>query len=311
MITREHIDTVRGSTAYSDDGSKLGKVGEVYLDNDSGEPAWVTVSTGMFGTRQSFVPLDGASLDGDDLRLPHSKATVKDAPNIGDDESLTPEAEDELYRHYGVDGSHGGRDASHGDRDRDRDGDGVRDRDGVQDRDHEGARDRDHDGDRDRDGDHGGTGRTAAAAGAAGVAGVAGGAAARGRGDHDDRDRDDRDRDGVRDRDDRDGGRGESVGERVGDRVHGDRDHDGVRDRDEDRDRGDDRDRDRDRDGGRRGSTGPRLRKHTVTEMQTITVPVEKEVYTLEDEDGRPVDDAQRDAQGRETGRHGHDDGSR
>jgi hypothetical protein len=54
MITAESVQTLIGSTAYGPDGDKLGTVGQVYLDNQSDQPAWVTVKTGLFGVRESF-----------------------------------------------------------------------------------------------------------------------------------------------------------------------------------------------------------------------------------------------------------------
>ena len=49
-----------GRTVVGINGDKIGKVGQVYLNNQSGQPEWVTVSTGLFGTKEGFVPLRGA-----------------------------------------------------------------------------------------------------------------------------------------------------------------------------------------------------------------------------------------------------------
>lgn len=103
MLDQNHIDQVRGTTAYGADGEKLGKVGEVYLDNQSGTPEWATVSTGMFGTTESFVPISDASFEGDRLTLPYDKDKVKGAPNVSADGHLTPDEERELYDYYGAD----------------------------------------------------------------------------------------------------------------------------------------------------------------------------------------------------------------
>ncbi|WP_324277596.1 PRC-barrel domain-containing protein [Blastococcus brunescens] len=72
MITEQNLSAVIGSTAVGSDG-KLGTVGEVYLDDETGRPEWATVRTGMFGTKESFVPLADADLSGDDLRLPTTR----------------------------------------------------------------------------------------------------------------------------------------------------------------------------------------------------------------------------------------------
>ena len=57
------------------------------------------MATGLFGTRMSFVPLEGASPSGDGLRVPFSKDKVKDAPHAEADGHLSPEEEAALYRH--------------------------------------------------------------------------------------------------------------------------------------------------------------------------------------------------------------------
>ena len=101
MITEQQLSTVIGSTAHGADG-KLGTVGEVYLDDETGRPEWATVRTGLFGTKESFVPLADADLSGSDLRLPYDTDKIKNAPKIDTDGHLSPEEESELYRYYGV-----------------------------------------------------------------------------------------------------------------------------------------------------------------------------------------------------------------
>ncbi|MGY1804115.1 DUF2382 domain-containing protein [Blastococcus sp. SYSU D00922] len=101
MITEQQISTVIGSTAHGADG-KLGTVGEVYLDDETGRPEWATVRTGLFGTKESFVPLADADLSGSDLRLPYDKDKVSHAPKVDTDGHLSPTEEAELYRYYGI-----------------------------------------------------------------------------------------------------------------------------------------------------------------------------------------------------------------
>ncbi|SDF84347.1 DUF2382 domain-containing protein [Klenkia brasiliensis] len=107
MISTENIDRVIGSDVYDAEGDKIGSATEVYLDDQSGRPEWVTVSTGLFGTRSTFVPLRDADLTGDGVRVPVSKAAVKDAPKVDADQHLSPQEEQELYRYYGL-GTTGG-----------------------------------------------------------------------------------------------------------------------------------------------------------------------------------------------------------
>ncbi|WP_222195320.1 DUF2382 domain-containing protein [Modestobacter italicus] len=103
MITQQDITTIIGSNAVDASGDKLGKVGQVYLDDQTGTPEWATVSTGLFGTSETFVPISDASVTDGTLRVPFEKAKVKDAPRIDADQGhLSPAEEEELYRYYGV-----------------------------------------------------------------------------------------------------------------------------------------------------------------------------------------------------------------
>ncbi|MCZ2861238.1 PRC and DUF2382 domain-containing protein [Blastococcus sp. VKM Ac-2987] len=106
MITEHQLSDVIGSTAVGPDG-KLGTVGEVYLDDETGRPEWATVRTGMFGTKEAFVPLADADISGEELRVPYAKDKVKNAPHIESEGHLSPAEETELYRYYGLAGGTG------------------------------------------------------------------------------------------------------------------------------------------------------------------------------------------------------------
>jgi uncharacterized protein (TIGR02271 family) len=112
MIGTDTLDRVVGADVYDTDGDKIGTASEVYLDDESGQPEWVTVKTGLFGTKESFVPIREADLTNDGVRVPVSKAQVKDAPKIDTDGHLSPQEEQELYRYYGLGGGLGGTDTT-------------------------------------------------------------------------------------------------------------------------------------------------------------------------------------------------------
>jgi uncharacterized protein (TIGR02271 family) len=103
MSTTDEVLTWRGRELRSSDDQKLGKIEEIYLDDETREPEWALITTGLFGTKQSFVPLHAASPSSDGIAVPFDKATVKDAPKIDPDGQLSPDEEAELYRHYGLD----------------------------------------------------------------------------------------------------------------------------------------------------------------------------------------------------------------
>lgn len=105
----------RGREVVTSDGDKIGKLEEIYLDTDSGAPEWATVTTGLFGTQQNFVPLAEAEPTRGKVVVPYSKDQVKDAPAVDPDGELSHEEEARLYSHYGLAAS-GGAGSSNGER---------------------------------------------------------------------------------------------------------------------------------------------------------------------------------------------------
>lgn len=103
MADQKFIQAVLESTAFDKNGDKVGKVGQLFVDSNSGEPTFVAVNTGLFGRNSSLVPLAGAKLNNEELHVAHTKDEISDAPNISDtDEGLEPEEEERLYKHYGL-----------------------------------------------------------------------------------------------------------------------------------------------------------------------------------------------------------------
>jgi uncharacterized protein (TIGR02271 family) len=98
MQPQELID----SAVVDPNGHKLGKVGNVYLADATHQPEWITVKTGLFGTKESFVPLSGAHTDKDGVHVQVDKDSVSDAPRIDADGHLSPEESAQLYKHYGL-----------------------------------------------------------------------------------------------------------------------------------------------------------------------------------------------------------------
>ena len=102
MQTLQDVKTWRGATLVDNDGDKIGTIEDIYLDRQSGEPEWVTVKTGLFGTKSSFVPIADARSSGEqEVRVPYTKDQVKDAPRIDPDGELSANEERQLYEHYG------------------------------------------------------------------------------------------------------------------------------------------------------------------------------------------------------------------
>jgi uncharacterized protein (TIGR02271 family) len=104
MISKNDINDVMGMELCSTDGDKIGGIGQVFLDDQTGEPEWVTVKTGLFGSNESFVPIRDASVENGAVVVPWDKATIKDAPNVDPDGGHLDESEEaRLYDYYGLD----------------------------------------------------------------------------------------------------------------------------------------------------------------------------------------------------------------
>ena len=105
MINSSEIAGLAGNTMVGQDGSKIGKIVDVYESTEGADGTFVTVATGLFGSHSSFVPLAQASLRGDEVVVPYDKALIKDAPRVEIDEELSAEEEDRLYQHYSLTGT--------------------------------------------------------------------------------------------------------------------------------------------------------------------------------------------------------------
>jgi uncharacterized protein (TIGR02271 family) len=104
MIDTTNVNSIFDAKAIDPSGDKVGTVKQVYVDQTSGQPLFASISTGLFGTSESFVPLEGASITGDELRLGYDKDQIKDAPRIDADGDLSDAEQDRLFDHYGLGG---------------------------------------------------------------------------------------------------------------------------------------------------------------------------------------------------------------
>ncbi|GIF51371.1 uncharacterized protein (TIGR02271 family) [Asanoa ferruginea] len=112
MITSQDAAKLTGRDVYGSSGDKIGTVGHIWGD-PSGAPAWASVKTGLFGAKESMVPLADANLRRGRLMVPFNKSQVRDAPRI-DGSTTEPLAANEfaqLYDYYGQD-FHSGQAAS-------------------------------------------------------------------------------------------------------------------------------------------------------------------------------------------------------
>jgi len=99
----EQFESWIGQTLNDASGHKVGKVEDIYTDDETGQPEWLAVHTGLFGSNVSFVPVAGATAGEKGVQVQFPKDQVKDAPNAGSDGKLSEPEEARLYAHYGLD----------------------------------------------------------------------------------------------------------------------------------------------------------------------------------------------------------------
>lgn len=103
MITIQQVPEVVGRTAYDRNHRKIGEVAQVFADDATGRPEWMTVRTGRFGAKESFVPVEPVEVRGDEVVIPFTRDEVRDAPMVAvEEDHLSLDDEQRLYDHYGL-----------------------------------------------------------------------------------------------------------------------------------------------------------------------------------------------------------------
>ncbi|MCE6993829.1 PRC and DUF2382 domain-containing protein [Saccharothrix sp. S26] len=107
MINQAEVDRLYDCEVIDEHGERIGSVKQVWLDDRDGRPMWASVHTGLFGLKESFVPIQDATLGNGVITVPVDKQQVKDAPRIDvSDEHMSDKQQDELYAYYGLIPSH-------------------------------------------------------------------------------------------------------------------------------------------------------------------------------------------------------------
>ncbi|MBD0291382.1 MAG: PRC and DUF2382 domain-containing protein [Thermoleophilia bacterium] len=99
--TVDRLARMRGSDVFSSEGEKIGSIEELFVDEQTGEPEWIGLGIGFFGSKRVLVPVQGADVREDGVTVPYSKDQVKETPDIDSDE-ISQETEERLYAHYGL-----------------------------------------------------------------------------------------------------------------------------------------------------------------------------------------------------------------
>jgi uncharacterized protein (TIGR02271 family) len=114
VIGQDMVNRLYDCQVVDPRGEKIGSVKRIWLDGQTGDPLWASVHTGLFGLKESFVPLQRAELRNDQLQVPVEKEQVKESPRIeATNDHMTDEEQAALYQHYGF-GPQGGRNRQQG-----------------------------------------------------------------------------------------------------------------------------------------------------------------------------------------------------
>jgi hypothetical protein len=101
-VSVENVGDWRGKDVLDAGGDKLGKFEELYYDGETDQPAFVAVKSGLIGKHLTLVPVSGASVTPDALRVGFAKSQVKDAPSFDPDAELSADDEAGAYAYYGL-----------------------------------------------------------------------------------------------------------------------------------------------------------------------------------------------------------------
>jgi len=96
-------------------GNRIGTVQGVYVDAESGEPAWLVVSLGRRGARLIAVPASDCAPAAGRVWVGHDRDALRSAPGVDPTRPLLREHELAICAHYGI-GERVGRAAQVADR---------------------------------------------------------------------------------------------------------------------------------------------------------------------------------------------------
>jgi sporulation protein YlmC with PRC-barrel domain len=97
-LTLERLKAMQGKDVRSVDGEKIGSVDRIFIDETSQDPEWIALDN------DDILPIDGATIVGDEIRVSFTKNKVDDEPDVEPDENgyLDPDKETELRQYFGL-----------------------------------------------------------------------------------------------------------------------------------------------------------------------------------------------------------------
>jgi sporulation protein YlmC with PRC-barrel domain len=100
---RELEEKYEDYKVYDNRGDKIGKVDDLFVD-ESDREEYIGVKMGFFGTKSTLIPMDIVRVNENEksIAVSDSKDHVKNAPSFDDDEDITPDYEDRIRSHFGL-----------------------------------------------------------------------------------------------------------------------------------------------------------------------------------------------------------------
>lgn len=102
MVNVEHIEDWRGKDVVDREGVTLGKLHEVFYDEGSRTPILMAIKHGLLSRKVTMIPVDGATVGPDYVRVAHDRATVDAAPAGTPDQVPDAEELDTIGEAYGL-----------------------------------------------------------------------------------------------------------------------------------------------------------------------------------------------------------------
>ncbi len=94
-------DEFAGYTVYDEHYEKIGKVDDLFVDEND-RPEYLGVKMGLLGLKSTLIPWELARVNEKRqlIEVGAPKDQIKDAPTFDDDEEISPELEERVYRHF-------------------------------------------------------------------------------------------------------------------------------------------------------------------------------------------------------------------
>jgi sporulation protein YlmC with PRC-barrel domain len=100
---RELEEKYEDYRVYDNQGERIGKVDDLFVDETDREE-YIGVKMGFLGLKSTLIPMDIVRVNEGDrtIEVSESKDHVRNAPSFDDDEDITPDYEDRIRSHFGL-----------------------------------------------------------------------------------------------------------------------------------------------------------------------------------------------------------------